>query len=101
MSDWFSKYNRTFPVATLIINLLGSSLIGVLAGIDIEKGTGFHMFTVIGAMGAFTTFSTFAVEALELMVSKDYRLLWIYTCFTLVGSTICCMVWYYLINNIV
>ncbi len=100
MSGWFSKYNRSFPVATLIVNLIGSSLIGVLAGLGIEKGTGLYMFTMIGAMGAFTTFSTFAIEALELMLSKDYRKLWTYICFSLAGSIFCCMVWYHLMKSI-
>lgn len=56
------------PVATLIINLSGSFLLGLLVGIGINTyallllGTGF--------MGAFTTFSTFKLEGIQLYFNK-------------------------------
>ena len=99
INGWLSKYNQSFPLSTLVINLIGSSLIGLSAGIGIKQGSGIHMFTVIGALGAFTTFSTFAIEALELLLSKKHRTFWIYSCFSLVGSFLCCLVCYLLMKN--
>ena len=97
MNDWLSTYNRSFPMATLIINLIGSCLIGLSAGIGLKQGSGIHVFSVIGILGAFTTFSTFALEALELMLNKKYREFWMYSCFSVVGSCLCCMACYLLI----
>jgi CrcB protein len=63
---------RTFPWATLSINLVGSFVLGfVLAG----PGAGRWSPTVttgvaVGFLGAFTTFSTFAYEA-QTMLRAD------------------------------
>lgn len=94
------KYNRSFPTATLIINLVGSSFIGFAAGLDIKQGSGLHMLIVIGILGAFTTFSTFAIEALELLQGKKYKVFWIYCFLSLAGSSISCMFFYCLMTFI-
>ena len=97
LSNWLSIFNRSFPMSTLIINLFGSCLIGLSAGLGIKQGTDVQMFWVIGILGAFTTFSTFSIEALELLLNKKYRAFWIYSIFSVVGSCLCCMVCYLLI----
>ena len=69
MSNWIkAKYPSTFPIATLIINLLGAFLLGLIYGTNLTNlwrlllGTGF--------MGAFTTFSTFKLENIQLLQTK-------------------------------
>ena len=63
-----------FPVGTLIVNLLGSLLIGVVAGlfeknfVTIETRT----FMVFGFLGGFTTFSSFTFEFFNLLKNSDY-----------------------------
>ena len=63
-----------FPVGTLIVNLLGSLLIGVVAGLfeknllSIETRT----FVVFGFLGGFTTFSAFTLEFFNLLKNSDY-----------------------------
>ncbi len=59
-----------FPVKTLVTNLLGAILIGVVAGLatknrDISPQT--VLFLKTGLCGGFTTFSTFSVETLHLL----------------------------------
>ena len=52
--------DRSFPLATLGINVVGSFLLGVLLASQASS-----MWTTalgVGFLGAFTTFSTFAVE---------------------------------------
>ncbi|MBW7839320.1 MAG: fluoride efflux transporter CrcB [Chitinophagaceae bacterium] len=57
-----------FPHGTLIVNLLGCFLIGVLYTVA-EKGsinTEWRTFFIAGVLGGFTTFSAFSAETIEL-----------------------------------
>jgi len=53
-----------FPWATLFVNLLGSLLMGLLAGWLVQKGGGeqTRLFLAVGILGGFTTFSAFSLE---------------------------------------
>ena len=58
-----------FPVATLVINVLGSFLMGVLAEGFALRGAGGHparLLLTTGVLGGFTTFSTFSLDAVSL-----------------------------------
>ncbi|WP_091713116.1 fluoride efflux transporter CrcB [Methylobacterium phyllostachyos] len=58
-----------FPLATLIINVLGSFLMGVLAESFVLRGAGGHpakLLLTTGVLGGFTTFSTFSLDAVSL-----------------------------------
>ncbi len=51
-----------FPVATLLVNLLGSFLLGIITGIGEFRGAidaSVRAFLVIGFLGSMTTYSTF------------------------------------------
>lgn len=66
-----------FPVATLLINLLGSFLLGWLTHRFLQAGKPSpQIVTIIGTgmIGSFTTFSTFSVETIRL-VENGYALL--------------------------
>jgi CrcB protein len=58
-----------FPYGTLLVNSIGSFLIGCIFGkfIDIEIPIWFKHFFWIGFLGGFTTFSSFSVETLQLI----------------------------------
>ncbi|TFH46255.1 MAG: fluoride efflux transporter CrcB, partial [Bacteroidia bacterium] len=60
----------SIPVGTLVVNVIGSLVIGFLTGIA-EKSTlltaEWRMFLMVGLCGGFTTFSTFANENLMLI----------------------------------
>lgn len=63
-----------FPVATLGINILGSFLMGVIAGWFAMKGQGgqeWRLFLTTGVLGGFTTFSAFSLEAMLLYERGD------------------------------
>lgn len=59
-----------FPVATLLINVTGCLLIGVLLVLVVESGRGHPLtrpFLGIGVLGGYTTFSGYAVDVQRLL----------------------------------
>jgi len=64
---------RDFPYGTLVVNVLGSLLMGFLYIWLLERtlgGVAMRAFVLIGLLGAFTTFSTFSMETLNLMEAE-------------------------------
>ena len=59
-----------FPLATLIVNVVGSCVFGVLAGLiasnRLELRPHWREFAFVGILGGFTTFSTFAGDVVTL-----------------------------------
>ena len=65
-----------FPWGTLLINVLGSFVIGLVAGLTLTPGrVGMHpdlrIFLMTGVCGGFTTFSAFSLQTLELIQAGD------------------------------
>ena len=61
-------FEGIFPIGTLIVNLTGSLLIGLIWGLS-ETGnftSGMKAFVFIGILGGFTTFSAYTLETLNL-----------------------------------
>jgi fluoride exporter len=66
----------TFPLGTLVVNVSGCFLIGLLGGLVEARqlfGPDLRVFLLIGVLGGFTTFSSFAYETLAL--SRDAEVL--------------------------
>jgi len=58
-----------FPYGTLVVNVAGSLLMGLLAGWFACKGDpsqAWRLFLTTGILGGFTTFSTFSLDAILL-----------------------------------
>lgn len=55
-----------FPIATLIINLTGAFLLGIV------KDTEVALLVGTGILGGYTTFSTYNVELLTLIRNRDF-----------------------------
>ncbi|HVM22299.1 MAG TPA: fluoride efflux transporter CrcB [Sphingomicrobium sp.] len=66
-----------FPVGTMTVNVLGSFLMGLLAGYVMHH-TGIsqqtRLFLVTGVLGGFTTFSAFSLDAALLIERHQYGL---------------------------
>ena len=68
-------------VNTLIINIIGSFLIGYLIVLIENKSFSqdfLKYFLVIGVLGSFTTFSAFSLETIELLANKKYLIAFFY-----------------------
>lgn len=65
----FRAVGSGFPYGTLFINIVGSLVMGLLAGwfaIKFDPGQSWRLFLTTGILGGFTTFSTFSLEAVVL-----------------------------------
>ena len=75
--EWLS-----IPIGTLVVNIIGSFLIGFLVGVS-EKSPiltlELRMFLMVGLCGGFTTFSSFTGENLMLMRNGQFLPLFLYT----------------------
>lgn len=65
----------TFPVGTLVVNLLGCLAIGVVAGIAETRqvfGPEARAFAMVGFLGGFTTFSAFGFQVFAMLRDNEY-----------------------------
>ena len=64
-----------FPLATLIVNLVGCAIIGLLAGLVMSERIHLRFywreFVFVGILGGFTTFSTFGLDTITLVKSHS------------------------------
>ena len=81
--------SATFPWGTLIVNVLGSFLIGLLATLADDIGVigpEARVLLVVGVLGGFTTFSSFSLETLRLFESSELLHTALYVCGSLALS---------------
>ncbi len=69
-------FGQNFPCGTLVVNTLGSFLIGLFFVLILDRlvGVANHLrpFFLTGFLGGFTTFSTFSVETLNLFENNGW-----------------------------
>jgi CrcB protein len=78
LSSLIQKYYPPFfPLGTLVINILGSFILGyMIFGLDEKEliSPTLKLFIGIGFCGGFTTFSTFSLETFNLMRNSEFLL---------------------------
>jgi fluoride exporter len=70
LGSWFGQRFPTFPWGTLVINVTGSFVLGMLFAALVERGVGsstMRLALMTGLLGAYTTFSTFSLETFRLL----------------------------------
>lgn len=71
-TQWFGA---TFPYGTLLVNVVGSLLIGFLSFTLLERvsvSEEVRIAILVGVLGGFTTFSTFSLETLNLIQQGSF-----------------------------
>jgi fluoride exporter len=81
-------FGSTFPLGTVLINISGSFVLGVLVSFSgpMAISSGARLFFATGFCGAYTTFSTFSVETLNLMEKGSYGWALVYLLGNLIGG---------------
>ena len=68
------RVRSTYPVATAVVNLSGSLLLGLLAGLVLGRALSTQWQIVLGTglLGGYTTFSTASFETVRLLEDRRY-----------------------------
>ncbi|HMM12309.1 MAG TPA: fluoride efflux transporter CrcB [Bacteroidales bacterium] len=95
---WFS---RSFPTGTLMVNLIGSFLIGLAWGYfdKVSAPPATRLFFLVGILGSFTTFSTFAFDSYNLLNQYGWGMMLINVLANNAGGLLLCMLGLYLTSS--
>jgi CrcB protein len=90
-----NKFGAAFPWGTLAVNVSGSLLIGIFAGLTLTAGRldpetrpFVTQFLMVGICGGYTTFSSFSLQTLNLLRDRE----WLYAGGNILLSVLLCMV---------
>jgi len=105
MNVWAARaFGFGFPFGTLIVNILGSFLIGLLAGFFAYRAglvpQHVRLFLTTGVLGGFTTFSAFSLDAALLIERHAYAMAAAYILGTVVVSLVALFLGLALFNGV-
>jgi CrcB protein len=72
ISRWTMSLSMHFPYGTVLINILGSFVIGYFGTLTLQSGKypesdNVRLFVMVGVCGGFTTFSSFSLQTFDLL----------------------------------
>lgn len=85
----FRLLGSSFPYETLTVNVVGSLVMGLMAGLfalKFDPGQSWRLFLTTGILGGFTTFSAFSLDAVVLYERRALGPMAIYVIASLVLS---------------
>ncbi len=88
------RTGSAFPWGTLLINITGAFLIGVIAEVLLmrqDAPPAWRLFLVIGVLGGYTTFSSYALEIVALLQSDRTMRALAYLAFSNVAGIALCL----------
>lgn len=92
VATWaFDRWGSAFPYGTLLINIVGSFILGVVMQLT-HNNANMRAALAIGFCGAFTTFSTFSYETVSLIQNGKH----LAALTNVVGSLVLCLFAVYL-----
>jgi CrcB protein len=80
---------KSFPFATLSVNIIGSFIIGLVLALSLKDENflnNWKLFLATGICGGFTTFSAFSAENVVLLQNEKYWLALIYITVSIVAG---------------
>ena len=83
-----------FPYGTLLINVLGSFLIGVVQQVGLSTlliPETLRLVLAVGVMGGFTTYSSFSYETIRLLEAGSWMAATLYVVLTTALCLACCV----------
>lgn len=82
------KKGRIFPLATWLINVSGSLLLGILYALSAEDHLSGQLWLLLGVgfCGGYTTFSTFGKEVIDLLLERYWKAACLYVVTSLILS---------------
>jgi CrcB protein len=90
-SGVYALLGRQFPYGTLIVNISGCFVMGVLFILTLERfdgiGSQLRALLLIGLLGGYTTFSSFSIETVSLIESGS----WMSAMLNIFLSTVLCV----------
>ena len=77
ITRWTMHISLGFPYGTVLINVLGSFVIGYFGTLTLQSGKypasdNLRLFVMVGICGGFTTFSSFSLQTFDLMRSGGW-----------------------------
>ena len=93
--------SKVFPWGTLIVNLVGCLVIGLLWGFfskNSSESSSWALFMIVGICGGFTTFSTFSKEALMMLQAGNFISLLAYVTISVIAGIALVAAGYYLVR---
>ena len=93
LGAWLAaRLGTGFPYGTLLINLLGCLLIGLILTLAAERlalSEPLRLLLVTGLLGGFTTFSAFGYETYSLALHGQWPVAILYIAASVVGGLLC------------
>lgn len=91
---------QDFPYHLLLVNVLGSLVVGILFYVFVEHLSGFdttksRSFFIAGVLGGFTTFSAFSLDAFRLLTAGKITAAMLFICSSVMLSILATFLGFY------
>lgn len=91
-------FNSSFPLGTLLVNIIGCFLIGVLWATLKQPGEQKKLLLMTGFCGGYTTFSAFTLEGVQMMMGGRWAIVFLYVIASVAGGLLATFLGYKIFN---